>query len=130
MFLERKVKKQKEFPKITTIAYNMKGCFKFYTFIFRISPNLVKYTYKLFSLEQHHRIEKKQGVCHTMALPFTLKSILRQKKNYGDSNISSCKSIIFKQSSKRIENPSKYYDSVTNLKFQHEPKYCFSKILI
>jgi hypothetical protein len=23
---------------------------------------------------------KKQGVCHTMALPFTLKSILRQKE--------------------------------------------------
>jgi hypothetical protein len=108
----------------------MKGCFKFYTFIFQISPNLVKYTYKLFSLEQHHRIERKQGVCHTMAFPFTLKSILRQKKNYGHSNISPCKSIIFKQSSKRIENPSKYYDSVTNLKFQHEPKYHFSKILI
>jgi hypothetical protein len=30
----------------------------------------------------------KQGVCHTVALPFTLKSILRQKKNYGNSNIS------------------------------------------
>jgi hypothetical protein len=25
---------------------------------------------------------------HTMALPFTLKIILRQKKNYGNSNIS------------------------------------------
>jgi hypothetical protein len=24
----------------------------------------------------------KQGVCHIMALPFTLKSILRQKKKY------------------------------------------------
>jgi len=32
-----------------------------------------------------------QGVCHTVALPFTLKSILRQKKNYGNSNISQCK---------------------------------------
>jgi hypothetical protein len=27
----------------------------------------------------------KQGVCHTVALPFTLKGILRQKKNYGHS---------------------------------------------
>jgi hypothetical protein len=36
-----------------------------------------------------------QGVHHTMALPFTLNSILRQKKNYGNSNISPCKSIIF-----------------------------------
>jgi ribosomal protein S24E len=64
-----------------------------------------------------------------MALPFTLKSILRQKKNDGNSNISPCKNIIFKQSSKRIQNPSKYYDSVTNLK-QHEPKYHLSKILM
>jgi hypothetical protein len=28
-----------------------------------------------------------KGLCHTVALPFTLKSILRQKKNYGNSNI-------------------------------------------
>ncbi len=31
---------------------------------------------------------QKQGVRHTVALPFALKSILRQKKNYGSSNIS------------------------------------------
>jgi len=37
-----------------------------------------------------HKIEKKeeQGACHTVALPFTLKSTLMQKKNYGNSNIS------------------------------------------
>jgi dynactin complex subunit len=58
----------------------------------------------------------KQGVCHTVALPFTLKSILRQKKNYGNSNISP------KKCSKRNQNPSKYYNSITNLKFQHKPK--------
>jgi hypothetical protein len=28
--------------------------------------------------------------------PFTLKGILRQKENYGNSNISPCKNIIFK----------------------------------
>jgi hypothetical protein len=44
----------------------------------------------------------KQGVCYTVALAFTLKSILRQKKkNYGNSNISPCKNIIFQKSSKR-----------------------------
>jgi hypothetical protein len=32
--------------------------------------------------------KNKQGVCHNVVLPFTLKSILRQKKNYGNSNIS------------------------------------------
>jgi hypothetical protein len=30
-----------------------------------------------------------------MAMPFTLKRILRQKKNYENSNISPCKNIIF-----------------------------------
>jgi len=67
-----------------------------------------------------------------MALPFTLKSILRQKKNYGNSNISPCKNnIIFKISSESNQNPSRYYNSIiTNLKFQHKPKHPLSKILI
>jgi hypothetical protein len=71
-----------------------------------------------------------QGVCHTLALQFTLKSILKQKKNCGDSNISPCKNTIFKKSSKRNQNPSRYYNSATNLKFQQKPKYHLSKILI
>jgi hypothetical protein len=74
--------------------------------------------------------QRKQGVCHTVALPFTLKSILRQKKNYENSNISPCKNVIFQKSSKGIKNPSRYYcNSITNLKFQHKPKYHFSKII-
>jgi hypothetical protein len=66
-----------------------------------------------------------QGVCHTVALPFTLKRILRQKKNYKNSNISPCKNtLIFKKSSKTNQNPSRYYDSITtNLKFQHKQKH-------
>jgi hypothetical protein len=42
-----------------------------------------------------------QGVCHTGALPSTLKGILKPKKNYENSNISPCKNIIFKKSSKK-----------------------------
>ncbi len=38
--------------------------------------------------------------------------------------------IIFKKSSKRNQNPSRYYNSLTNLKFQHKPKYNLSKILL
>jgi hypothetical protein len=72
----------------------------------------------------------KQGVCHSAVLPFTLKSILRQKKNYENSNISPSKNIIFKKSSKRNQNPSTFYNSITNLRFQHKPKYHLSKILI
>jgi hypothetical protein len=37
----------------------------------------------------------KQGVCYALTLSFTLKNILRQKKNYGNSNISLCKNTIF-----------------------------------
>jgi len=32
-------------------------------------------------------------------------------------------------SSKRNQNPSRYYNSVTNHKFQHKPKYHVKKIL-
>jgi len=78
-----------------------------------------------------------QRVCHTpfvKALPFTLKSILRQKKkNYGKTQIfHHAKNIlIFKKSSKTNQNPSRYYNSITtNLKFQHKPKHHLSKILI
>jgi hypothetical protein len=57
-------------------------------------------------------------------LPFTLKSILRQrKKNYGNSNISPYKNIIFQKSSKRNQNASRYCNPIINLKFQHKPKY-------
>jgi hypothetical protein len=81
--------------------------------------------------EFFHQTKCKQGVCHTVAFPFTLKkSILIQKKNYGNSNISPCKNIIFKKSSKRNQNPSRYYNSITILEFQHKPKYHLSKILI
>ncbi len=64
---------------------------------------------------------------HRVALPFTLKSILGKRKNYESSNISPCNNIIFKISSKRNQNPSRYYNSITNLKFQHKPKYHVSK---
>jgi hypothetical protein len=72
-----------------------------------------------------------QGVCHIVALPFYIfKSILMQTKNYESSNTSSCKNIIFKKSSERNKNPSRYYNSLINLKFQHKPRYHLPKILI
>jgi hypothetical protein len=36
----------------------------------------------------------------------------------------------FKKSSKRNQDPSRYYNSITNLKFQHKLKYHLSKIFI
>jgi hypothetical protein len=39
----------------------------------------------------------KQGVYHIVALPFKAKSIVRQKQNYENSNISPWKNIILKK---------------------------------
>jgi hypothetical protein len=53
-----------------------------------------------FSLVRLHQRGSSPGEnkgCHTVALPLTLKGIVRQKKNYGNSNISSCKNIVFKK---------------------------------
>jgi hypothetical protein len=55
------------------------------------------------------------------------KLISRQKKNYGNSNISPCKNIIFEKSSKRNQNLSRCSNHITNLKFQHKPKHHLSK---
>jgi hypothetical protein len=69
-----------------------------------------------------------QGMCHTVALPFALKSILRQKKNYENSNISTLENIIFKKSSKRNQNPSRYYNFMTT-QFPTQAKISFFELL-
>jgi len=71
---------------------------------------------------------KKQG-----GVSFTLNNILlREKENYENPIISPCKNIIFKTFLHKKPNPSRYYYNsiITNLKFQHKPKYHVSKILI
>ncbi len=72
------------------------------------------------------------NITHNLRLDITLTSILRQKKkNYGNSNISPCNLYnLQKKSSKRNQNPPRDHNSITNLKFQHKPKYHLSKILI
>ncbi len=49
-----------------------------------------------------------------------------------NSNISTCKNYnLQKHPRKRNQNASRYYNSkITNLKFQHKPKYHLSKILV
>jgi hypothetical protein len=69
------------------------------------------------------RHSQTRGVSHNLALPFTFKSTVRQKEDLPKlSNISPCKNIVFIRSSKKNQNPSRYYNSETNLKFQHKPK--------
>ncbi len=58
---------------------------------------------------------------HIVALPFTLKSILKQKKNYGNSDISLCKNIILKENKRKEKNPSRYHNFITNFKFWQKP---------
>jgi hypothetical protein len=60
-------------------------------------------------------------------LPIYIKKKYRKKAKeeelYGNLNISPCKNIIFKKNRlKETQNPSKYHNYVTNLKFQHKKK--------
>jgi len=96
----------------------------------RLAPEIMEWSKMKQEKGKEREQKRKQGVCHTLAYPFTLKHILRQKKNYGNSNISPCKNTISKKSSKRNQNHSRHYNSITNLKFQHKPKYHCSKTLI
>jgi hypothetical protein len=73
--------------------------------------------------------QKNKGVCPSATLPFTLKSIIRQTKNYGKTQIfHHAKNMILKKNplkeTKILEN------IITNLKFQHKPKYHLSKTLM
>jgi hypothetical protein len=70
-----------------------------------------------------------RGVSHC-GLVIYIKKYLKKKKNYGNSNISPCKNIMLKKPSKKKPNPSKYHNSITNLKFQCKPKYHVTKILM
>jgi hypothetical protein len=70
-----------------------------------------------------------RGVTHC-GLAIYIKMYLKAKEELWKLKYLPCKNIIFKKSSKRIQNPSRYYNSITNLKFQHKPKYHLSKILI
>jgi hypothetical protein len=52
-----------------------------------------------------------RGVSHYGLAILHFKSILRQNKNYGNSKISPWKNTMFKKSSKRNQNLSRYYNS-------------------
>jgi hypothetical protein len=69
-------------------------------------------------------------VSHCGLAIYIKKNLKAKEELWKNPNISPCKNIIFKKSSKRNQNPSRYYNSTTNLKFQHKPRYHLSKILI
>jgi hypothetical protein len=64
-------------------------------------------------------------------LAIYIKKYLKAKEELWKLEYFNMQNIIFQKSSKRNRNPSRYYNnSVTNLKFQHKPKYHLSNILI
>jgi hypothetical protein len=64
-------------------------------------------------------------------LAIYIKKYLKEKEDYGNSNISPCKNINFKKKCfKRNQIPSRHHNFIINPKFQHKPKYNLSKILI
>jgi hypothetical protein len=69
---------------------------------------------------------------HTVALPFTLKMYVEAKEELWKLKYFTihAKIIIFQKSSKRNQTLLRYYNSINNLKFQYQPKYHLSKILI
>jgi hypothetical protein len=61
-----------------------------------------------------------------MALPFTVKRYLQVKEELWKLKYFTMQNyIIFKKSSTRNKNPSRYYYNsiITNLKFQHKPSF-------
>jgi hypothetical protein len=73
-----------------------------------------------------------KGVCNNAALPFTtFKSILRLKEElWKFKYFTMQKYDLQKNPLKETQNPSRYHNSNTNLKFQHKPKCHLSKLLI
>ncbi len=76
----------------------------------------------------------KRGVSHC-GLAISIKKYLKAKEElwklkYYLFHHAKIYPIFKKKSSKRNQNFSRYYNSITNLKFQHKPKYHLSKILI
>jgi hypothetical protein len=69
----------------------------------------------------------------SVTLPFTLKSTyLEENEQLWKFKYFTMQKyiIVKKKSSERNQNPSRYNNCITNLKFQHKPKYHLSKILV
>ncbi len=73
-------------------------------------------------------LKETRGVSYYGLAIYILKSILRQKKNCGNSNISPCQTYnLQKHPLKETKILQRYHNSITNFKFQHKPKYHLSK---
>jgi hypothetical protein len=63
-------------------------------------------------------------------LPIYIQTYSKAKQNLWKLKYFTMQDVIYNKSSTRNQHACRYYNSVTNLKFQHKPKYHLSKILI
>jgi hypothetical protein len=73
----------------------------------------------------------KQGVCDTVAFAIYIKKYLKAKQElWKFKYFTMQKYNLQKNPLKESQNPLRYHNSITNLKFQHKPKCHLSKMLI
>jgi hypothetical protein len=76
------------------------------------------------------KIEKTRGVSHC-GLAICIKKDLKAKEELGKLKYFTLQKYNLKKIPlNKNQNPSRYYNSISNLKFQHKLKYHVSKILI
>jgi hypothetical protein len=69
-------------------------------------------------------------VSHCGLAIYIIKKYLKAKEELWKLKYFTMQKYNLENSFKRNQNPSRYYNSIANLKFQHKPKYHLSKILI
>jgi hypothetical protein len=77
--------------------------------------------FSLISIAYHEG--RTRGMSH-FGLAIYIKTYVKAKEELWKLKIfQTSKNIVFQKSSERNRNPSRYYNPITNLKFQHKPKY-------
>jgi hypothetical protein len=71
-----------------------------------------------------------RGVSHSGLVIYIKKYLKAKEELWKFEYFTMQKYNLEKKSSKGNQNPSRYHNSVTNLKFQHKPEYHLSKILV
>jgi hypothetical protein len=88
---------------------------------------LVKFCHKKQHIapKSHTFVSQNKGCVTFVALPFTLKKYLKAKEEelWRFKYFTMQKYNLQKTFSTRNQNSSRYHNSITNLKLQHEPKY-------
>jgi hypothetical protein len=72
-----------------------------------------------------------KGLCDTMGIAIYINKYLKAKEElWKFKYFTMQKYNLQKKFPKKNQNASRYHNSITNLNFQHKPKYHLSKILI